>query len=67
MVGPTKLEPGGPGRGREAADEGGERAGLGAQLQTMAGVVEHGFDLAAMADDTGIAEEAGHVLGAEAA
>ena len=44
-----------------------ERAGLGAQVQDAAGVVEDRFDLAAVADDAGVGEEPGDVVRAEAA
>ena len=53
--------------GREAPGEGGDGAGLGAQLDDPAGIVEHRFDLAAMAHDPGVAEQAGNVVRAEAA
>jgi hypothetical protein len=50
----------------ETPDEGGNRAGLGDQIDGAAGVVDGRFDLAAMAHDPGISQQAGDVLVAEA-
>ena len=55
----------GPRVGGVALDERVERARFGAQLDGTAGVVEDGFDLAAVADDAGIGQQPGDVVGAE--
>src|SRR5262249_23736850 len=52
--------------GLEAPEEGGERTCLGDQLDGAGGIVDGRFDLAAMADDAGIAEEPLDVPFAEA-